>query len=517
VHVPTGGVAADTAVAIIGTGFGGIGAAVRLKQADEHDFVLLERAQEVGGTWWANTYPGCRCDVPSHLYSFSFAPNPDWRDTYSTQPDIQAYLRQVAEDHGVLPHIRFGADVRALGWLEEAQCWRIETAAGDTLTARAVIAAPGSLSEPRLPDIPGLETFAGTTFHSARWDHDHDLTGERVAVIGTGASAIQFVPQIQPRVGRLDLYQRTPPWIARHTNRPVTGLEGRLYRTFPPAQKLVRGLTYALREGLVPALRGNRVAQCVIETAAKTHLRRQVADPELRARLTPNYRMGCKRILVSNDFYPAVAQPNVELITSGIREVRPHAIVDAAGVEREADTIIFGTGFQVADFPAGELIRGRGGRRLSEAWATSAQAHKGTTVAGFPNLFVITGPNTGLGHSSMVYVIESQLAYIVDALREMRRRGAAAVDVRPDAQARWNAAVQERMQGTVWLTGGCASWYLDAEGRNVTLWPDHTWRLRRELRRFDVSAYELEPPRVPPPASVPEAEPAAARNGALSR
>jgi cation diffusion facilitator CzcD-associated flavoprotein CzcO len=494
--VSNGGRPVDTRVAIIGTGFGGLGASIRLKQQGEHDFVVLERFGDVGGTWWANTYPGCRCDVPSHLYSFSFAPNPEWSSTYSPQHEIQAYLRRTAEASGILPHVRFNTEVRGISWLEDDQCWLLETSTGE-LTARFVIAAPGGLSEPALPDIPGVETFEGKTFHSATWDHEHDLAGERVAVIGTGASAIQFAPEIQPLVERLDVYQRTPPWISRHTNRRVTSIERAIYRRLPAAQKLVRGLVYGSREFLVPGLRGNRHIHRVMTTAALKHLHSQVKDPELRRRLRPSYSMGCKRILLSNDWYPTLAQPNVDLVTAGIREIRARSVVDNDGTEREVDTIIFGTGFQVSEFPAGEWIRGRGGRTLAETWSEAVEAYKGTTIAGFPNLFVITGPNTGLGHNSMVYMIESQLTYILDALRELDRRGAVAADVRPDVQRRWSDRIQERTEGTVWVSGGCASWYLDARGRNITLWPDHTWRFRQALRGFDPEVYELEPARAP--------------------
>jgi cation diffusion facilitator CzcD-associated flavoprotein CzcO len=491
-----------TSIAIVGSGFSGLGTAIRLKQAGIEDFVVLERAHEVGGTWRDNSYPGCQCDVPSHLYSFSFAPNPEWTHTYSPQPEILAYLRRCADEHGLRPHIRLGTEVTALSWEEPEQRWRLDTPGGP-LTAQMVVLGLGQLSEPRLPDVPGAETFAGASFHSARWDHEHDLSGERVAVIGTGASAIQFVPKIQPHVGQLHLFQRTPPWILPHSDRPITGLEQRLYRAVPPLQRLTRASVYVSREALVPGLRGSRPVRRLVEAMAKRHLHKQVSDPELRRKLTPRYAVGCKRILISDAYYPALAQPNVEVVTDRIAEIRPHSVVTADGREREVDTIVYGTGFHVTDFPAAQWIRGRGGRLLADEWASSMQAHRGTTIAGFPNLFVLIGPNTGLGHSSMVYMVESQLNYVMDAVARMRREGLAVADVRPEAQEAWNRGVQAQMPGTVWLTGGCASWYLDQHGRNTALWPTYTFRFRELTRTFDAHNYRLEPARAPAKAPAP--------------
>ncbi len=377
-------------MAIVGSGFAGLGMAIRLKQQGIEDFLVLERADDVGGTWRDNHYPGCQCDVPSHLYSFSFAPNPTWSRTFSRQPEIQAYLRRCAEDAGVMPHVRFGHAVTGAAWDENAQLWRIDTAGGP-FTARMLVAAPGPLSEPSVPSIPGIGRFEGKVFHSAQWDHDHDLDGERVAVIGTGASAIQFVPRIQPRVGRLHLFQRTPAWIMPHPDRPISRLERRVYRAFPAAQRLMRAGIYWARETFVFGFLHRRLMR-MPQRIARHHLRSQVADPQLRAKLTPDYQIGCKRILMSNDFYPSLCEPNVEVVTDGVREVRESSIVDAAGVEREVDTIIFGTGFQVAKMPIAERVRGRDGLLLADAWRDGMQAHLGTTVAGFPNLFIVPGP-----------------------------------------------------------------------------------------------------------------------------
>ena len=486
-------------IAIIGTGFAGLGMAIRLKQEGIDDFVVLEKADDVGGTWRENTYPGVQCDVPSHLYSFSFAPNPNWSRTFPLGDEIWDYLRECAVRYGVMPHIRFGEEVRSAEWDDEHQRWRIETA-DDTITAQVLVAGTGPLHEPSIPAVPGLDRFEGKTFHSAEWDHDHDLTGERVAVVGTGASAIQFVPRIQPKVSRMHVFQRTAPWIMPHPDRALSPLEHRIYRALPRAQLAMRAAVYWARETFVLGFMDRRFAK-LPERVALKHLRDQVPDPELRRQLTPDYTIGCKRVLLSNDYFPVLMQPNVELVTDRIAEVRASSVVTTGGSEREVDTIIFGTGFRVTDPPSADLVRGRDGRTLAETWQGSMKAHLGTTIAGFPNLFFLVGPNTGLGHNSIVFMIESQLNYVLDALRTMDARGAGSIDVRPDAQARYNAAIQKRLRNTVWNTGGCASWYLDHTGRNTTLWPGFTWPFRRLLRRFDADHYELRPP-VPTPEPV---------------
>jgi cation diffusion facilitator CzcD-associated flavoprotein CzcO len=468
-------------IVIVGAGFSGVGMAIKLQQEGEHDFVLLERAGDVGGTWRDNTYPGCRCDVPSHLYSFSFAPNPEWSSTFSPQPEILSYLRRCAEQHGVMPHVRLDHELLAAEWDETSRHWRLETSQGD-LTADVLIAAQGALSEPLVPDLPGLDRFEGTSFHSAHWDHDHRLERERVAVIGTGASAIQFVPEIQPLVEKLHVFQRTPPWVVPHHNRPLTGAEQSLYRVLPRAQLAMRAGIYWARESLV------------LEKMALRHLHEQVRDPELRRRLTPSYAMGCKRILPTNEWYPAITKPNVEVVSDGIREIHAHSIVTADGVEREVDTIIFGTGFHVTDIPIAGAIRGRDGRTVAEVWDGSPEAYKGTTVAGYPNLFFLVGPNTGLGHTSILFMVESQIEYVMGAVRAMRRRGASTLEVRREAQSAYNAELQRMTRDTVWVAGGCSSYYIDRNGRNSALWPTFTWPFRRRLARFDEPAYALASP-----------------------
>jgi cation diffusion facilitator CzcD-associated flavoprotein CzcO len=483
---------AEHDIAIVGSGFSGLAMAVRLLNAGMRDFVLLERGGDVGGTWRDNSYPGCACDVPSHLYSLSFAPNPGWTSTFSPQAEIQAYLRSVAHQHGVLPHVRFECELEGAEWDEERQRWLLETSSG-RLSARVLIVAAGPLSEPAVPELPGLERFEGKTFHSATWDHVHDLTGERVAVIGTGASAIQFVPRIQPRVERLHVFQRTAPWVMPRRARRLSRVERALYRRVPAAQRLMRAGIYWARElYAIPLLRASLAP--LTKRLGRAYLRRQVPDAELRCKLTPDYAPGCKRILISNDYLPSLAKQNVEVVTHGIAEVRGRSIVTTDGREREVDTIIFGTGFHVTDFPIAEHVHGRGGRRLADVWQGSPRAHRGTAMAGFPNMFFLLGPNTGLGHTSVVVMAEAQAGYVVEALRRLRARTAGAIEVRLEAQQRWNAELQKAMRGTVWTAGGCASWYIDRTGANTTLWPGYTFRFRRLLRRFDAESYVLTPP-----------------------
>lgn len=474
-------------VAIIGTGFAGIGAAVRLMEDGERDLVLLERADDVGGTWRDNTYPGCACDVESHLYSFSFAPNPGWTHDFSPQPEIWAYLRGVADRFGVMPHIRLGHEVVEAAWDHAARRWRIRTTRGD-LTAQVLVMAAGALSDPAYPRIPGLETFAGPAFHTARWDHGVDLRGRRVAIVGTGASAVQIVPEIQPVVAHLDLYQRTPAWIIPRRGGEIGARKRRLFRRVPAAQRGLRAAIYAFREAFALGFRHPRLMGQV-QAAAERHLRRQVPDPALRAKLTPAWTIGCKRILLSNDFYPAVARANVEVVTEAIARVTPRGVVTADGVERPADVLVLATGFRATDPPLAPHVRGREGASLAEAWGGSMKAHAGTTVAGFPNLFLLPGPNTGLGHTSVVYMLEAQIDHLRDALRHLRSRRADALEPRAEAQAAYVAEIDARMRGTVWTSGGCASWYLDASGRNSTLWPGQTFSFRRRVARLRPEEY----------------------------
>jgi cation diffusion facilitator CzcD-associated flavoprotein CzcO len=480
-------------VAIVGSGFGGLGAAIRLRQQGIDDFLVFERADDLGGTWRDNSYPGCTCDVPSHLYSFSFAPNPGWSRSFSGQPEIWEYLRACAHRFGIGPRIRFGHEVHAASWDEPRRRWRVETSHG-TWTADVLVAAAGPLSEPAIPALPGLDRFAGAVFHSARWDHDHDLRGRQVAVVGTGASAIQFVPEIQPKVARLRVFQRTAPWVLPRRDRALTGAERRLYRTVPAAQRLARWSIYWAREGATVGFLRPRVMR-LPQRLALRHLRRAVPDPELRARLTPAYTLGCKRVLLSNDYLPALTRPNVEVVSAGIRGVRSDGLVTDDGAFHPADTIIFGTGFRVTDMPVAQRITGRDGRTLSEVWAGSPKAYLGVAVAGFPNLFLLLGPNTGLGSTSVVLMIEAQVEYLLRALGHLRSAAAATVEPRPEAQAAFLAEVDTRMRPTVW-SSGCTSWYMDRTGRVSAIWPGLSSAYRRRMRRFDPGQH-LTTPRLP--------------------
>ena len=479
-----------TRAAVIGSGFAGIGASIALGRSGVDHFVL-ERADDLGGTWRDNRYPGCRCDVPSHLYSFSFAPNPEWSETYSCQDEIWDYLRRTAERYGVTDRTLFGHEVLEASWDDDAQRWRLVTARGER-TADVLILGNGPLAEPSLPDIPGLSGFRGTWFHSARWPADLDLAGRRVAVVGTGASAIQIVPAIQPSVEHLTVFQRTAPWVVPHRNRRITNVERSLYRRFPALQRLARAFVYWSRELLVGPMLTTGRGLDRLERLLRRTVEKQVRDPELRAKLIPDYRPGCKRLLPSNDWYPAIQKPNVDLVTDKILEIGYDRILTVEGQEIQVDTIVFATGFHVTDNPVIDRVRGRDGRTLAEHWsATGMQAYLGTTVPDFPNFFMLAGPNTGIGHTSLLYMIEAQLAYVSDALETMTRRGAASVEVRQRALEAWTKEVQTKAASTVWNTGGCASWYLDAEGRNTTLWPDYTFRFRRRTRRFDPASYEF--------------------------
>jgi len=474
---------------IVGSGFAGLGAAVRLDEAGRRDFLVVEKGDSLGGTWRDNSYPGCACDVESHLYSFSFFPNPEWTRTFARQPEIRAYLEATADRYRLRDRIRFGVHVVGAEW--DGTAWDVRTSDGETLRARFVLFGTGALHDPAVPDLEGLDRFAGPAFHSAQWDHSVDLSGKRVAVIGTGASAIQFVPAIAPDVAHLTLFQRTAPWVLPKPDRPIPEGRRRLFRRFPLLQRLQRLSLYWRHEALVAGFMHPAIMK-LVQRLGLLYLRRVFAgDAELRRRVTPTFTMGCKRILMSNDYYPALRRENVSVETAGIERVTERGVVTADGVEHEVDVIVFGTGFTVAEGLATMNVTGRDGRKLADAWVDGPEALLGTTVAGFPNLFTIVGPNTGLGHSSMVFMVESQLNYVLDALHTVDRHRAVAIDTRPEAQAEFNADLQDRLAPTVWSTGGCASWYLDASGRNRTLWPGSTATFRRRTRRIDPAAHEL--------------------------
>ena len=475
-------------IAILGAGFAGVGAAIRLLQSGKRDFVVFERADEVGGVWRDNEYPGCACDVEAPLYSFSFAPNPNWSRLFAPQPEIFAYLRRCADEFGVRPYLRFGHAIESVRWDEAQKRWTIETSKG-SFTADVIIAGTGALSEPIIPQLPGRERFAGKAFHSAHWDHEHALAGRRVAVVGTGASAIQIIPNLQREVGKLLVFQRTPAWVVPRFDRAFGPRTQALFERLPISQKLLRASLYLRHESLLVGFRNPAIMR-LVERRVLAYLAHVVRDPDLRARLTPHFRLGCKRVLVSSDYLPALTQPNVEVIASAVRELVPEGIVDAEGRTHEVDTIVFATGFRVTDQPFSEHVHGREGRTLAEVWRGSPQAYLGTTVAGFPNFFLLTGPNTGLGHSSMLLMIEAQLELVLGALRELDRAGTRTIEPKPEVQRRFVDEVQRGGAGTVWTAGGCQSWYLDETGRNSTLWPWSTYAYMRKAK-FERDDYLL--------------------------
>ncbi|MFO0747214.1 MAG: NAD(P)/FAD-dependent oxidoreductase [Myxococcota bacterium] len=477
-------------VLVIGAGFGGLGMAIRLVESGQRDFVVVEQEAGVGGTWRANDYPGAACDIESHLYSYSFAPNPDWSRKYAPQAEILAYLEGCVARWGLAPHLRLGTAVTRAVYDAAAGRWRVDMSDGRVISARAVVAACGGLSRPSVPDLPGLADFGGRTFHSARWDHAYPLDGAAVAVVGTGASAIQIVPAIAPRVARLDVYQRTPPWIMAKADRPIPPDERERLRRAPWRQQLERAAQFWRHEVLTMAFATRAPLLALAERQARRFLAESVADPALRRRLEPDYAMGCKRILVTNDWYPALQRDNVELVTDPIERVLPGGIRTRDGRERAAQAIVLATGFHAAEALAPFEVRGRDGLDLSAVWSAGAEAYLGTVVAGFPNFFLIVGPNTGLGSSSMILMIESQIALILSALRLLRERRLASLEVRADVQQRFNADVQARLAKTVWASG-CKSWYLTKSGKNTALWPSFTLAFRRRTRAVDPRDYVL--------------------------
>jgi cation diffusion facilitator CzcD-associated flavoprotein CzcO len=473
---------------IVGAGFSGLAAGIQLKRAGISDFVILEKADRVGGTWRENTYPGAACDVPSHLYSYSFEPNPKWSRAYGGQAEILAYLEHCADKYGLRPHLKFCQHVDSATFDEASGTWLVATAQGERLQARALMLGNGALHIPSLPDIPGLDTFEGKRFHSARWDHGYDLRGKRVAVIGTGASAIQFVPEIAPKVAQLDLYQRTAPWVAPKRDRVISNAERWLFEHVPATHWLRRAGLYWLMESRVVGFAYAPKVNELLEKLVLKYIESAVPDAELRAKLTPSYRFGCKRVLISNDWYPALQRDNVDVITDRIESITPRGVRTAAG-EREVDALILGTGFRVTEYLSAIQIRGRNGAELNDVWRRSLRNYLGISVSGFPNLMLLMGPNTGLGHNSMIFMIEAQARYAAAAVRTLRDEKLAFIDVLPSTEQAFRAELARKMKNTVWTTG-CQSWYQTPDGE-VFLWPgasfDYWWR----TRTVDLSAYEL--------------------------
>ena len=477
-------------VAVIGAGFTGLATVALLRDQGIRDFVVLERAGDVGGVWRDNSYPGIACDVPSHLYSLSFAPNPDWRRTFSSGGQIWEYMQKVAADLRMPDCTRFGEEVLDASWDEDRQRWALRTTTLE-LTADVVVDGTGVLADPTFPQIDGLDGFQGRLFHSARWDHEHDLTGERVAVVGSGASAVQLVPAIQPLAATVTVFQRTPAWVMPRVDRDISALERRLLRAVPALQRLLRAGQDVTRDRVLLQVMRRPAVRRVGEAVSKAYLRRTIADPALRAKLTPSFELGCKRILITSTWYPALAQPNVDVVASGVREVRARSIVAHDGTEHEVDTIVFATGFHVADPPIAARVHGRDGRSLAQAWGDNPRTYRGVSVAGFPNFFRIGATGTGTGHTSQILQIESGVRYLGDALKVMDDRELASVEVTPQSQAAYARMLHDMACETVWVTGGCESWYLDASGEASALWPSSARHYRRLTEHFDPGAYRL--------------------------
>ena len=486
VHSPSRALV-STQVAIVGSGFGGLAAAHYLKQAGVHDFLILERAADVGGVWRDNSYPGCACDVQSHLYSFSFAPNPEWSRAFSPQAEIFAYLQRCARELGLMPHVRLNHEVQQATWDEASATWRIQTNHGVVL-AQHLVGGFGSLSDPLIPKLPGVESFKGEVFHSAHWPRGFNPKGKRIAVVGTGASALQFIPAIQPEVAQMHVFQRTPPWVLPRHDGPISGTARSLFRKLPWLQKLARAQIYVQREIMALGFL-NPWLMASTQSKALRHMQAAVKDPVLRRKLTPDYTLGCKRILISNTYYPALAQPNVEVVVEGVQQVMPDGIVGQDGVFRPVDTIIHGTGFQTKDLPFTHLIHDGKGRTLAQAWQGSPKAYMGTTVHGFPNLYLLHGPNIGLGHTSVVYMLEAQARHIVGVIKLAQSKGCAVVEPTAQAQQRFLARIEKMMRGTVWVAGGCESWYLDETGRNSSIWPGFTFSYAQAASRVAEGDY----------------------------
>lgn len=487
------------AVVIVGAGFSGLAMGIRLREQGIEDFVILEQADEAGGTWRDNHYPGCACDAPSVLYSYSFAQNPDWTQTFADADEIQAYILRCVEHYDLRRHIRFGHAVQSAAWDEDAGEWTLADDAGTTYVARVVVSAVGGLVNPAYPDIPGLDTFQGRVVHTARWDRALDLAGKRVAVIGSGASAIQLVPAIQPQVARMTVFQRTPHWVVPKPDYAIAPAVRSAFRRFPLLQQVLRTGVFAFTDAIAgPAIVYDTPLTRLAERAGRAHIARQIQDPELRRKVTPTFRFGCKRMLISNDWYPALAQRNVEVCTDGIAAVDATGLRTQDGAHRKFDVIALATGYRLEIARAPFDVHGRGGRTLAEAWSgPGARAYRGVTVAGFPNWFVLMGPNTGPGHTSVLVYTEAQVNYAAQGIERLLKRGVKTLAVKPAAQARFGEFLKRRLEKTNW-NAGCTSWYLDEHGENHSLYPGLVSEYVLGIRRFRDADYDVvrEPRRV---------------------
>ncbi len=486
-------------VVVIGAGFGGIGMGIALRRAGIEDFLIVDKGDGPGGTWRDNTYPGAACDVPAHLYSFSFRPG-RWSGRFPPQREILGYLCDLAEENGLGPHLRLGSGVAACRFDEGRALWDLTLANGDTIQANAVVSAVGQLNRPALPDIAGRGDFTGPSWHSARWDHGADLAGKRVAVVGTGASAIQFVPEIAKTAAHVDVYQRTPPYVLPKTDRLYREAEQSFYDRFPVMRKADRLRIFLYGELLTSGFVLSPKLLAGPMQLWRRQLNSQITDPGLRAKCVPRYVMGCKRVLFSNDWYPALARPNVSLVTDPIERIVADGVVTTDGVTRHADAIVYGTGFKTLDFLAPMEVTGLRGRRLDETWHKGAEAYLGISVAGFPNFFMLYGPNTNLGGNSILYMLEGQISYVAAALRALESEGLGWIDVRPEVQQAFNSWVTASSRTSVWESG-CHNWYTTASGRNTNNWPDHTFLYRHRVRRFDLGRYRAMPKPLAPAAA----------------
>ena len=480
----------DYEVGIIGAGFGGLVAALKLKNSGRSSFVIFERAADIGGTWRDNIYPGCACDVPSHLYSIASQPNPDWHYKFSKQPEILNYLKNVVSKNDLSEHIRLNSDITELQFIEADGLWQISDRNGNQTKVKFIISATGPLNRPVIPPFLGLDTFKGAKFHSFEWDKTCDIKGKRVAIIGTGASSIQIVPTIAPEVAHLTVFQRTPAWIMPRDDRKVSHFGKFLFKNIPATQKLLREGIYWLFEFLGKAFIGNKILYNLSEYLALKKLKKEVKDPETRRKLTPQYKLGCKRVLVSDDYYPTFNRPNVSLITENIEKITDSSIITTDGMAYPTDVIVFATGFEAADVALYTRILDKNGVNLINEWAkTGAQAYHGTTVSGYPNLALLLGPNTGLGHNSVIHIMESQMNYVVQYLDFLEKNGEKAyLDVKPEIQQAHNTSIQQQFEGTVWASG-CKSWYLNKKGRNTTLYPRLTVQFRKDTQTLNPDDY----------------------------
>ncbi|HSV71286.1 MAG TPA: NAD(P)/FAD-dependent oxidoreductase [Methylibium sp.] len=486
-------------VAILGTGFGGIGMALRLREEGETDFVILEKAASVGGTWRDNTYPGAACDVQSHLYWFSFTERPEWSRSYCAQPEILRNIELLAEQSGLLPQIRFNTEVIDAAWDDQALLWRIRTANNETLQARVFVTAWGQLNRPSFAGIEGRADFQGTLFHSARWQHDTPLEGKRVACIGVGPSAVQFIPELAQMSGHLTVFQRSPNYVVPRLDRPYTDDEQRIFHAVPATRDASRQAFYADHESWFEAMRQNTPKAAEFTFMARAQLDSQVDDPALREKLWPDYPIGCKRIVIADDFYPVFNRPNVRLETQGITRIEAKGIRTADGTLHEFDVIVFGTGFETHSFLGVSDIKGQGGQSLRESWKDAAEAYLGINVAGFPNLYMLYGPNTNLGHNSIILMIECQIAYTLKALRAAKSAGARAIAVKAAVMSEFNRKLQKDLEGSSWA-GSCSSWYKTADGRITNNWSGSVEDYKARTAGFDIAEYELT--RQPEPATV---------------